>query len=145
TRGVVALYHGEPILTNYCSTCGGRTAARDEVWDKPPLAYLKSVSDAGAGGYFCSTSRYFKWEETWNGAELLGILRENLRREYGLEVPDGAEFRDLKILERGSSGRVRRIALETDRGTFEAHGDRIRWVLGRPSGAGPLRSTLFDL
>jgi stage II sporulation protein D len=50
------------------------------------------------------------------------------------------------VRERDRSGRVRRLAIVTDRSEFELFGDRIRWVL-RPlqSRFGILRSTMFEL
>jgi stage II sporulation protein D len=144
TRGVIGLHRGEAIMTNYSSTCGGHTASREEVWDKPPLPYLKGVSDEGGKGHFCSTSRYFNWEESWAGDEFWRIARDNLTREYSLSIPAEAVLKDLHVREKGPSGRVRVLEFETDRGTFRALGDRIRWVTQRPGSAGPLRSILFE-
>ena len=42
-------YQGAPILAYYHSTCGGRTAAVEEVWEAAPVPYLKSVSDEVPG------------------------------------------------------------------------------------------------
>jgi stage II sporulation protein D len=145
TRGVVASFQGEAIQTNYSSTCGGHTADRHEVWDKPPLPYLKGVSDKGSDFSFCSTSKYFRWEEGWGGAEFLRSVRENLARENGTRIDSTAVLKDVHVVERGKSGRVKVIEFRTDKGNFRATGDRIRWAIQRPGGAGPLRSTLFDV
>ncbi len=144
TRGMIALYRGEAIMMNYSSTCGGHTASRDEVWDKPPLDYLKGVSDKGGDGHFCSRSKYFRWTETWDGDAFWKIARENLVREYKVAIPDNAVLEDVKIAETGGSGRVRILEFRTDKGVFQARGDRIRWVTQRPAGAGPLRSVFFE-
>jgi SpoIID/LytB domain protein len=45
TRGEVAVQGGAPIRAFYSSTCGGHTAAADEVWDRPPASYLRAVRD----------------------------------------------------------------------------------------------------
>ena len=45
TAGKILLYDGRPIRAYYHSTCGGRTAAVEEVMDRPPAPYLQPVSD----------------------------------------------------------------------------------------------------
>lgn len=42
TRGEVVTYHGKPINAVYHSSCGGRTAAAEEVWGHP-VPYLVST------------------------------------------------------------------------------------------------------
>ncbi len=145
TRGIVALYEGQPIVTNYSSTCGGHTADRDEGWDKPPLPYLRGVADKGSDGDWCQASKYYRWEETWPGDELWNIARQNLNKEYGYSINEESQLKSVRITETGPSGRARKLHFETTTGTFEARGDRIRWILSRPAKAGPLRSTLFEL
>lgn len=144
TRGVLAFHHGEPIITNYASTCGGHTADRDEVWDKPPLPYLRGVSDRGGKSYWCATSRYFQWQERLDGESLWPAARAALTRNFGCRIPESARLEEIHVAETGPSGRVRRLVFKTDQGSFEARGDRIRWVLPRSDGT-PLRSTLFEL
>lgn len=146
TRGLVAISHGQPIVTNYSSTCGGHTAARDEVWDKPPLSYLAGVSDKGGpDGCYCSGSKYYRWRETWEGAEFLRIVRDNLREVTGAVIPPEAVLRDVRVEKRGPSGRVQSLLFRTSRGDFRAGGDRLRWIIERPGGSGPLWSILFEV
>ncbi|HEX7880887.1 MAG TPA: SpoIID/LytB domain-containing protein [Candidatus Eisenbacteria bacterium] len=145
TRGVVALFEGQPIVTNYASTCGGHTADRDEVWDKPPLPYLRGISDKGDDGYWCAGSKYFQWQETWTGEELWTIARKALNRDYAYGITDESQLKNISVTETGPSGRVRKLSFETTTGSYEARGDRIRWVLYRAANAGPLRSTLFTI
>src|SRR5690606_24745040 len=45
TAGQILTYGREPIEAFYHSTCGGVTAAIEEVWDEPPRPYLRSVID----------------------------------------------------------------------------------------------------
>ncbi|TPW17095.1 MAG: stage II sporulation protein D-like protein [bacterium] len=145
TRGVVALYEGQPIVTNYASTCGGHTADRDEVWDKPPLPYLRGIADKGSEGDWCQGSKYYRWEETWPGEDFWRSARPNLNKEYGYAITDESRLKAVHITETGPSGRVRKLKFETTTGSYEARGDRIRWILSRPANAGPLRSILFEL
>ncbi|MDZ4805877.1 MAG: SpoIID/LytB domain-containing protein [Candidatus Eisenbacteria bacterium] len=145
TRGVVALYQGQPIVTNYASTCGGHTADRDEVWEKPPLPYLRGVPDKGTDGDWCQGSKYYRWEETWPGDQLWKAVRLNLNKEYAYGIGEESRLKSVRITETGPSGRVRKLAFETTTGTYEARGDRIRWILSRAANAGPLRSILFEI
>ncbi|HET8529925.1 MAG TPA: SpoIID/LytB domain-containing protein, partial [Methylomirabilota bacterium] len=52
TAGLVLRYHGQLIDAYYHSTCGGRTAAVEEVFRSAQRRpYLRSVSDASGGGH----------------------------------------------------------------------------------------------
>jgi len=44
TRGRVLAHEGEPATTYFSSTCGGRTEAVENVFDHPPVPYLRGVS-----------------------------------------------------------------------------------------------------
>ena len=46
TRGLVASWRGRPINAYYTSTCGGHTEDGENVFDGPPIAYLKGVACA---------------------------------------------------------------------------------------------------
>lgn len=43
TSGIAIYYNGSPIEAMYTSTCGGRTEDYSNVYDAPPVPYLKSV------------------------------------------------------------------------------------------------------
>ena len=43
TRGVVAVYGGEPIRALFTSTCGGRTENVEAIFGGEPVSYLRSV------------------------------------------------------------------------------------------------------
>ena len=146
TRGIIATSDGQPIIMNYSSTCGGRTASRDEVWEKLPLPYLVGVSDEdGNGKAWCAVSKYYNWQETWTAADFMKTVGRNFPREYKIPVDPEAMLKDVRVTTRGESGRVKTLEIQTSRGSYEARGDRIRWVTQRPNGAGPLRSILFDV
>lgn len=145
TAGIVATYDGRPVTMNYASTCGGRTAAREEVWSDPPAPWLRSVSDADGDGLWCGGSRYATWQETWDGPEFTEAVRAGLAAESFGDLPADAVLRDVRVLRRSESGRVERLEFDTSAGRFEALKDRIRWVVRRPDGQGLLRSTLFDV
>lgn len=145
TAGVVATWEGRPIRMYYASTCGGRTAARDEVWEESPLPYLRGVSDEGGDGLWCASSRYARWTESWDGVEFVDIVRAGLAAESFGSLPTDAVLRDVRVAKRSESGRVDALEFDTSAGRFTARKDRIRWVVRRPDGQGLLRSTLFDV
>lgn len=148
TAGVVATYDGVPIHAYFFANCGGRTAARDEVWELESEPYLRSVDDRGRGSDgkpFCRDGSRHTWSVSWSGDEIERIVRE--------ELPDAAStpvsgrvgrVENMRIAERTPSGRVRWLVVETDVGTYRVFGDKARWLLRRPEG-GILWSAWFDL
>jgi len=169
TAGLVLRSGGEEIGAFYSACCGGVSSQVEEVWARDARPYLVSRADrvGGRGKAFCADSRYFNWRETWSPDRLEEILGETLpayldyvgeggRGQWagqsfaprsGNSDPRGpGRLRDLEILERTTSGRVARLAVETDAGTYYVRGDRTRWVL-RPAGGNPaiLRSALFEV
>lgn len=146
TRGEIITYRGAPILAYYHSTCGGRTAAIDEVWRHAPLPYLKSVSDRipGSDGYYCQTSNRFRWTQRWTGAALRDILSRTLVEHLGAPGP----VRRLEAVQargRTSSGRVESLRIVADgREYLIATPDSIRRVL-QPEPGRWLNSSRFEL
>lgn len=129
TRGEILTYDGEPIEAYYHSTCGGRTAAIEEVWDSDPRPYLRSVSDERPdGGWYCESSNRFRWTEEWTRPELLETLESGLQSQ----TPSGVDLNrvdDIEVTDRTTSGRVARMVIRTDAGTFTLGGDSVRWIL----------------
>ncbi len=144
TRGEIVTYDGAPIQAYYHSTCGGRTAAIDEVWRSPPLPYLKSVSDRVEGredAYYCEISNRFRWSERWTGERLREILSRTL-------TAGGDRVRRIEAIEatgRTPSGRAEALRVVADGRTYlVAPPDSIRRVL-RPETGALLNSSLFVL
>jgi stage II sporulation protein D len=147
TAGEILAYDGQPITAYYHSTCAGRTAAIDEVWNNAPVPYLVSVRDVDPSGqaYDRASSR-FRWEERWTHEQLVGILNRTLADSLGGRRI--SQIRDMRVLERTPSDRVRRMRIETDAGSFTVGKDRVRWILppirnGNPTGI--LNSSKFDV
>jgi stage II sporulation protein D len=123
TDGLV-LRHGEEIAqTFYFSTSGGSTANNDEVFGGEPISYLRSVPDAHD-----DLSPVHRWRERLSDATAQARLRSVLR----------GSLRELKVVERGPSGRVLRVAVRGSRGTRTVSGATIRRLLR-------LRSTWFSV
>jgi stage II sporulation protein D len=147
TAGEVLTYAGQPITAYYHSTCAGRTAAIDEVWNEAPVPYLVSVVDVDAQGqaYDRSSSR-FQWTERWTHEQLVSTLNRTLADS--LRERTIGQIRDMRVLERTPSGRVRALRIDTDAGSFTVGKDRVRWILppirnGVPTGI--LNSSKFDV
>jgi stage II sporulation protein D len=145
TRGVVALHRGEPIDAYYSSTCGGITAAPEEVWGRRARGYLKVHRDRRRKGdeYFCAASPQFRWVETWSGSELEQILKKTLPSATGVTNPERwGRLSDLKIKERSKSRRVKKLEITFEKKKVSVGGDAVRWILRRSNGSG-LRSALL--
>jgi len=151
TAGLVLVYRGELVRTYYSSTCGGRTAPLTDVWfHREGAPYLRGVADGPGGSTdpsrsYCRASPHFRWTEVWEGeAEISAILR-SLAAEQGVAVERLGGLRDVRVEERGRSGRVRSTLFVTEGAEIRIPGDRVRWVLRRPDGGGIMRSTWFTL
>ncbi|HEX6749724.1 MAG TPA: SpoIID/LytB domain-containing protein [Longimicrobium sp.] len=144
TAGEVLTYGGEPITAYYHSTCAGRTAAINEVWNVSPVPYLVSVEDVDprTGEAYDRSSSRFRWTERWSESQLVSILNRTLadslrgRRIHAIE--------DMDVLSRTQSGRVRAMRIDTDAGSFTVGRDRVRWIL-TPTRGGILNSSKFDV
>lgn len=144
TRGEVVVYQGEPIEAFYHSTCGGRTAAMEEVWPGSPRPYLRSVSDAKPdGGWFCETSNRFRWSESWDHEALTTALSRALR-ERGVTTGPVTRVEFMTLTGLTESGRAEALLLSTNAGQHRVRGDSIRWVL-RPEPNRILNSAAIEL
>jgi stage II sporulation protein D len=146
TAGQILVYQGQPIQAYYHSTCAGRTAAIHEVWNSPPIPYLPSVVDVdpATGEAFDRTSNRFRWTTRWSAAELESILQRTLADSLPAGVSSVGQIRDMRVLQRTTSGRVAAMRIETTTARFTVGRDRVRWILLTPQGA-PLNSSLFDV
>jgi stage II sporulation protein D len=144
TRGEVIVYGGEPIEAFYHSTCGGHTAALEEVWPGSPRPYLRAVSDAKPdGGWYCETSNRFRWTERWDRQALNEALSAGLR-ERGVTTGPVSRVEFMTLTGRTESGRAEGLLLSTNVGQHRVRGDSIRWVL-RPEPNRILNSAAITL
>jgi stage II sporulation protein D len=146
TAGEILTYHGEPIEAYYHSTCAGRTAAIDEVWNTAPVPYLVSVVDvnpATGEAYDVKSSR-FHWTESWSVDSLETILNRTLADSLPAGATSIGELKDIRVTQRTPSGRVKAMVISTTAGDFTVGGDRVRWILRTPKGA-ILNSSKFDV
>ena len=147
TRGTVALYDGQPIRANYCSTCGGVSAEVWEAWPAAALPYLESRRDGEHGADFCASSPQYRWRERWSEEEFLDNI-EHFGPAQKLRLPpDGlGDLVDVRAEARSRSGRVWRLLVRTTTGDVTIPSYAIRGVLRRGGNPGAiLRSSLFKI
>ncbi len=148
TCGIVALSEGAPIQAYSSSTCGGMTTTPEEVWGRAPLPYLQVQRDSPGEGEdsFCSASPQHRWRETWTGAEIEKILVSSLPAVIGSDDARRlGSLRDIRIKKRSESYRIQEMEIEFSRRTVTIGGDRVRWILRRPSGEGLKSALLLDV
>ena len=130
TNDLVIKHNGKLIEAFYHSTCGGKTESA-EVWGQEPRPYLLSVSDSANGKPFCEPSRYTSWEEKFTKAELAVLFNGNVENVKLDSVFAFSKVDQVFITEKFPSGRVKRLVVFTDKGSFEVFGDRTRWLFQR--------------
>jgi stage II sporulation protein D len=146
TVGEVLVYDGRVVNAPFHSTCGGSTADATELWRTGPEPYLRRVSDRipGSDRFYCDIAPRFRWERTYDAAQLDRLLERYLRA-YAT-VPSGSigTLRDVRLDGRTASGRAAAVVFVTDRGSYRVRGNDVRYVL-RSSGGELLNSTYFSL
>ncbi len=150
TAGIVATYNGALIEAYYHSTSGPMTAGIDDVWEGKPMPYLRAIANTPnqnphSDDFFCKESPHFSWTETWTRSQLEASLRKNLPTYTKLRNGDLGTLKDIKIIQKDRSNRVKQIRFTTTTGAYDVFKDKIRWVMRRPGADQILRSTLFDV
>lgn len=161
TAGQVLTYQNELVDALYFSTSGGITASFDDLWDGPPRPYLQPVIDSAANVWdlsgnslateqnfrrFIALNKGFNEEKfdffRWREASGLPQMNQRLRGYLQRKKHPKANFktiRKLEAVERSRTGRVLKLAVLTDRGSFELKKDEILQAFYAPL------STLFYL
>jgi len=162
TRGEVLFRDGGGIVdARYSAACGGHSEHNENIWADRADPSLRGQLDAPANSKaaakfangvnednldeflrlpgsatYCGSTRFakgrYRWTKTVPAAELDRLVAEH--------YPHVGSVRALEPLERGLSGRIKRIRIRGTKGTVVATGDlHIRRLLGG------LRSTLFKV
>jgi stage II sporulation protein D len=145
TVGLVLQYGGRVVNAPYHASCGGSTAAPQDVWRSADEPYLQRVSDQvpGTTRFYCDQAPRFRWTRTFGEA----TLREAVSRYMG-KLPGGSGgsvlVRDVRVATVTPAGRVATLEIETDRRTLTLRGNEIRDALRSPSGE-LLYSTYFSV
>jgi len=145
TAGRILTHDGLPIRAYYHSTCGGSTAAVDEVMDRAPAPYLRSVSDrAPDGSDWCSISPRYRWTGEWSREALNGRVLEEVARMFGSRASEVGPIEDMVVVEQTASGRVRTVAFRGPGSELVLERLDIRFALRDAEGR-ILGSTDFDV
>jgi stage II sporulation protein D len=123
TRALAVMFGSEVAQTLFHSSSGGRTAAVQEVFTSPPLAYLVSVDDP-----YDTLSPYHDWSVALTEREVAQKLAEL--------VP--GDFADLAVMATTPSGRAATVRITGSAGTKDVPASTVRTRLG-------LRSTWFTI
>jgi stage II sporulation protein D len=145
TRDLVAVYRDSLIYAYYHSTCGGKTASIENVWDKPGVAYLGSIDDCDEKGRaYCAGAPNFTWQESWPADRLSDIINRFSREAYP-QNPAKGRITKVTIESRYPCGRVKSCRISTSEGVVTYGGDRLRFVLRRNMSGFPiLRSAIIS-
>lgn len=135
TRGTVMFYGQKIIEAVYSSNAGGYTEHNENVWDMEPRPWLRGRADAIGkvptayadgvqeselaeflrDGYDSpsksapvSSTKNFRWQKTVGVADVTKWLKENGK--------DVGRIKDVRIVSRGVSGRVKQLEIVGDKG-----------------------------
>lgn len=161
TRGMVLTYNNQLVDALYSSTTGGVTASFSDVWNGDDRPYLRPVLDAAVNfwslsdeslaseenfqrfinrkeGFNESDRQLFRWRKETS----LQDITKDLQKFLTVKKSPFAKFKTIKemtVVERSKSGRILKLNVKTDIGTFSLYKDEVRSAFAAP------RSTLFYL
>ena len=101
TRGKVLKYHGQLVDPYFSADCGGVTEAAAEIWPDQAAPYLVSFTDP-----YCAGSDHSSWQRSVLLAAVNSVVREHLKTRFI------GPLREIRIEDRDTSGRARRLRLE---------------------------------
>lgn len=161
TRGMVLTYQDQLVDALYSSTTGGVTASFSDVWNGSDRPYLRPVLDAAVNFWSLSqesltTEENFErfislkegFNETneslfrWRKESSLEDITKGLQKFLKVKNNPFAKFKtieEMTVVERSQSGRILKLDVKTDIGTFSLYKDEVRSAFAAP------RSTLFYL
>lgn len=132
TRGEVMVCGDEIVEAKYHSTCGGKTAEAQEIWEIEKK-YLRSIKDTPhrwSKSYFCKNSPHFSWE--------VMLMEKDFYEKLGKAIPDAKMVNKWRLNKSRKSGRVKWMELYTDKGKSKIKGTTLRNIFN-------LKSTYFDI
>ena len=147
TCGEVLSYGGDICDARFSKCCGGVTELFSTCWEDKDYPYLQSVedpfcdtSDAAILGqvlndYDLETRDFFRWEQRYSRQELSDLVRRRSGIDFGT-------IEDLVPLERGASGRIKRLLVKGSVRSMEIGKELIirRWL-----SESHLKSSAFEI
>lgn len=134
TSGLVLTYKGSLINAYYHSTSAGFLASKHEVWGGVKEPYLMSHKDLNPYGKPWSyRSKYSSWKKTYSWSKVTQLFKKNAKKSRYTPSISFNKVRNLEVVARTSSGRVKILKVKTDNGSFTVHGDKTRWLFQEKS------------
>ena len=146
TWGEVLRYGGEICDARYSKCCGGRTELFSTCWEDTDYPYLQSVEDpfcdcensevlsAVLNDYDIGTADFHDWTVRCGREEISAIFARRTGVDLGL-------LRSLEPIERGPSGRIKRLRIKGDKGEMTI-GKEL--AIRRALSPSHLKSSAFD-
>lgn len=143
TSGLILSYANQPAVVFYSSTCGGHTAAVQNVFTYIEYPYLQGVVDGNEP--YCKISPRYEWEEFYSKDVLIDRLIGAL-----LIKDDSYGFEEISINSKFDCGRVDELEIlledaDEEEISVKIYGNDIREVLRTGDGKSDLWSTFFDI
>lgn len=161
TKGLVLTYNNQLVDALYSSTTGGITAPFNDVWNGENRPYLQAVIDGKPNvwnlalknlsseenvrnfinlkeGFNEKNWDTFRWSKFSTLDEIKDFLKLFLTRTKA-PLQDFNQIKQIKVVERSTSGRILKLEVETERGVIEILKDDVRSAFKAPV------STLFYL
>lgn len=144
TTGMILTYQHAPAKVFYFSSCGGATEDVGNVFSQKDIPYLVSVNDSKDP--CCNIAPGYIWTEKYSGKLIINRLYES-------KLIESADYvcKDVKINSRFGSGRVNELAVSVEKiaggseREIKIYSNNIRKIIKTASGAGILKSTMFDI
>ena len=132
TWGQVLLHGGELCDARFSKCCGGTMELFSSCWDDADKPYLQALPDAPGHDHeaepFCNTvdkdilgqvlnnydqetTDFYRWETAYDRDEVSSLLK----RRSGVDI---GRIVSLSVLDRGPSGRIKKLKIEGDKGVI---------------------------
>ncbi len=147
TDGLFSLYNGKLILALYSSTAGGYTESYENAFiDKsnglfssnphpylkavPDIVGMKSLADEDSAREFYTTkpetydndSPLYRWTREWKMDEFVEMLNKTMLEQKSrpnfTENDKFTHLKEVRIKQRGTSGKVMHVEIVTEKGTY---------------------------
>ncbi len=161
TKGLVLTYNNQLVDALYSSTTGGVTAPFNDVWNGENRPYLKAVVDGKPQvwnlalknlsseenvrnfinlkeGFNEKNWDTFRWKKFTSLDDIKNFLKRFLTKTKA-PLKEFNQIKQIKVVERSTSGRILKLEVETERGVIEILKDDVRSAFEAPV------STLFYL
>lgn len=154
TKGKVLTYNNELVDALYSSTTGGVTAPFEDVWNGTERPYLKAVLDSPQSLWnlsqksladeqnfrqfinlkqgFNETGRSaFRWRYT-NTIEQIASYFKRYLAKTNPTLANFTSVGQMQVVERSPSGRILKLAVQTDKGVIEIDKNEVRSAFEAP-------------